>query len=57
MRGGPVFDSDGDICGIYITTFLRKIPEPKGGKTFIRNGVIIGTINMRDLIPDKIPLA
>jgi len=39
-----------------ILTFLREIPEPNGGKTFVRNGVIIGTINMRDLIPDRIPL-
>jgi len=39
-----------------ILTFLREIPEPNGGKTFVGNGVIIGTINMRDLIPDRIPL-
>jgi hypothetical protein len=57
MSGGPVFDSKGDVCGIDITTFLREIPEPKGGKTFVRNGVIIGALNMRDLIPDSIPLA
>lgn len=57
MSGGPVFDEDGSVCGIDITTFLREIPEPNGGKTFVRNGVIIGTIKMRDLIPDTIPLS
>ncbi len=57
MNGGPVFDGDGDVCGMDITTFLREIPEPKGGKTYIRNGVVIGTINMRDLIPDYISLS
>jgi Trypsin-like peptidase domain len=56
MSGGPVFDSDGDVCGIDVTTFLREIPEPYGGKSFVRNGVVIGTINMRDLIPESIPL-
>lgn len=55
MSGGPVFDTDGDVCGIDITTYLREIPEPKGGKTFVRNGVVIGTLKMRDLIPDSIP--
>ncbi len=55
MSGGPVFDEDGSVCGIDITTYLREIPEPNGGKTYVRNGVIIGTLNMRDLIPDAIP--
>lgn len=57
MSGGPVFDEDGSVCGIDITTYLREIPEPSGGKTYVRNGVIIGTIKMRDLIPDTIPLS
>lgn len=57
MSGGPVFDSDGEVCGIDVTTYLREIPEPNGGKTFVRNGVVIGTLKMRDLIPDGIPLS
>jgi hypothetical protein len=40
-----------------ILTFLREIPEPNGGKTFVRNGVVIGTLIMRDLIPDTISFA
>ena len=56
MSGGPVFAEDGSVCGIDTTTYLREIPEPNGGKTFIRNGVVIGTIKMRDLIPEYIPL-
>ena len=57
MSGGPVFDRDGDVCGIDVTTYIREIPEPNGGKTFVKNGVVIGTLRMRDLIPDSIPFA
>lgn len=57
MTGGPAFDTEGTVCGIDITTYLREIPEPNGGKTYVRNGVIIGTIKIRDLIPDNIPLS
>lgn len=57
MSGGPVFDRDGYVCGVDVSTYLREIPEPNGGKTFVRNGVVIGTLRMRDLIPDSIPFA
>lgn len=57
MSGGPVFNAAGDICGIDIATYLREIPEPNGGKTFVRNGVVIGTAGIRNFIPDYIPLS
>jgi len=56
MTGGPVFDREGLVLGIDITSFIREIPEPNGGKSFVRNGVIISTSNIRDLVPDNIPL-
>ena len=46
-----------DVCGMDILSFLREVPEPNGGKTFVRNGVAVGTINMRDLIPENISLS
>jgi len=56
MTGGPVFDRGGLVLGIDITTFIREIPEPNGGKTFVRNGVVISTNSIRDLVPENIPI-
>lgn len=57
MSGGPVFDAGGVVCGIDVSTYLREIPEPSGGKTFVRNGVVIETAGMRDIIPSDITLS
>ncbi|MEQ9618814.1 MAG: hypothetical protein RIG61_06540 [Deltaproteobacteria bacterium] len=57
MNGGPVFNQEGLVCGMDITSFIREVPEPNGGKTFVRNGVVISTLNLRDLVPDHIPLS
>lgn len=50
MSGGPVFDTEGIVCGIDVATMTREIPENNQQTTVVANGIVIELSTIKDIL-------